>query len=144
MDYLQVCIINSMTFSEWLEQKFVEWRGSRRRGVSIDAFAKSLGVSQPTMSKWLAGQKMPGREAIAKIAKVYPDVYDILNLETISDLDGLPPNIQERLRRATEEVNNEFKRRGLTGDVPEAEALTIQIFEKWGFKYTATETANDG
>mgnify|MGYP001466675499 CR=1 FL=1 len=67
-------IIKPMTFAEWLERKYVEWRGTRMRGISLDAFARYLGVSQATMSRWLAGQKMPSREAIAKMAKVYPDL----------------------------------------------------------------------
>ena len=48
-----------------------------------------------------------------------------MEMETESELDGIPEKYQERIRRATEEINLEMQKRGLTGEMPEAEVLTI-------------------
>jgi hypothetical protein len=40
---------------------------------------------------------------------------------------------------ATRELNLILKTRGLIIDSPEAEKITIDIFEKWGFKFTAKQ-----
>lgn len=48
-----------MTLSQYLEDK----------GLSHAEFAKSIGVSQVTVTRWANGQRFPGRREIERIQK---------------------------------------------------------------------------
>jgi hypothetical protein len=138
-----------MDFSDWITKKYIDWRGERVGSEStVTAFADFLGVPQPSMSSWMKkGGKTPkSAKYITLLAVKYPEIYDVLGIEppeTQEELEGLPPAFRRRIRSATAEVNRLMEERGLSGEDPEAEELTIQIFEKWGLKYTSTETIPD-
>ncbi len=67
----------------------------------------------------------------------------ILGYPVPIDHSAYPEDFRHRLEAAEEEVNKVFAERGLTGEMPEAERITIEIFEKWGFKYTSTDELKD-
>lgn len=139
-------------FADWITKKYVAWRGNAiGNDRSISEFADMVGISQPTMSRWMkkGGQKPRDQKSIVKLVEAFgPEVYDILGLprpgtgEEI-DLARLPEDMQRRLRAATREVNQVMEDRGLYGSDPEAEKVTIEIFEKYGLKYVATEIVDD-
>jgi len=103
------------------------------------------------MSSWMKkGGKTPrNQQSIVKLVKAFgPEVYDVLGLPRPgpgedSDLSNLPADIRRRLRAAAREVNRVMEQRGLNGDDPEAEKVTIEIFEQHGFIYTKTRKEQD-
>ncbi len=101
------------------------------------------------MNDMLNGKKMPGVKTIAKFAKLYGDeIYEAAGLPALqsdaaSPFDALPPDMARALELATAEVNRTLEQRSLTGSSPEAERITIEIFEKFGFKYVRTEEVEE-
>lgn len=70
-----------MEFKDWLNEKFLQWERSQPRRQSYSAFARFLGVSQPSVSQWLFGSNTPSLENVGKIAdKLGPEIYDVLGL----------------------------------------------------------------
>jgi len=71
-------------FSDWITEKFVEWRGGRvGQSASVAEFAKLFGASQPLVSGWMkAGGKVPrAKKYINALAAVYGDeAYEVLGL----------------------------------------------------------------
>lgn len=68
-----------MTFHDWFERKYHEWRGDTRKSMS--QFAAYLGVSQATVSAWLNGtRRQPNTPKMAATlaAKLGPEIYDLL------------------------------------------------------------------
>lgn len=50
--------------------------------MTLDDFAKYLGVSQPTVSSWLNGKRRPTGKNIDTIADLLgPEIYDLLGLQ---------------------------------------------------------------
>lgn len=86
------------------------------------------------------------QQSIVKLVKAFgPEVYDVLGLPRPgpgeeADLAHLPPDIRRKIQAATREVNRILEERGLTGSDPEAEKVIIEIFERYGFRYTRTST----
>jgi predicted transcriptional regulator len=70
-----------MEFHDWLERKFIEWRGDTRKNVT--QFASYLGVSQPTVSAWInntRGQPTTPKIINSLASKLGPEIYDILGM----------------------------------------------------------------
>ena len=89
---------------------------------------------------------MPGKVSLRKLEPKYPDIYDVLDIpspEGESPYGQLPPDMRRALELATSEVNRTLEDRGLTGSSPEAEQITIEIFEKFGFKYVKTDEVEE-
>ena len=134
-----------MDFHEWINKKFIEWRGplTLREGGSQEKYAEWIGVSSQLMTDWLKrdGKIPKHQKTITKLVDKYgPKVYDVLGLTQpdIIPFDQLPFAVRDRLTTAVYEVNSELESRGLSNASPEAEDITIKIFEKHGFKYTRT------
>jgi len=52
-------------FSDWLQLKFEEWEKSKgRRRQSYTAFARHLGVTQPSLAHWMMGDNLPDAESV--------------------------------------------------------------------------------
>lgn len=105
-----------MTFPNWLEQKYIEWMATEKRRRTLTAFAEWLDVSQPLISRYMAGQVMPNEENVHKIAaRLGPEVYDLLGLARPDPLiqyitrnwDKLPPEEQEYIREKVERYASE-------------------------------------
>ncbi len=80
--------------------------------------------------------------------KLGEDIYEFLGIakpmESMDDLiDQLPPSFSSRLKSAIDEVDEMLSSRNLSALDPEAEQITKNIFEKYGFKNTSTETVPD-
>ena len=133
--------MKNLTVGEWLDKKFREWQNSRDKRSSVTAFAKYLEIPRPLLSHYMNGRNKPEGKNVDKIAaKLGNEIYDILGLARMNTipLDQLPQQVRDRLAAAIYEVNSELESRGLSGASPEAENITIDIFEKHGFRYTHT------
>lgn len=110
---------------------------------TLDSFAKHLGIERPLLSHYLNGRNKPSYKYAVQIARKLKDDYilTILGFKKVG-MDQLPEDFRLRLEDATNEVNSTLGARGLTGEMPEAEKITIEIFEKWGFKYTEKKKGN--
>ena len=132
-------------FTAWFNKKYVEFRGDSR--LTVTDFAKELDIPQPTVSVYLLGKGPPrDRKNLTKIAKKYPEVYEVLGMQgpinqketKLVGIEKLPQDVQSRLLAAIAEINAEFERRNLTGEMPEAKQITFQIMAAHGFKDMAT------
>lgn len=136
--------INQMEFWEWITDKYVQWRGDAvGHDRSITDYASWIGVSQSLMTQWMKrnGKNPKSQKSITKLADKYPEIYDLFKFEKPRpryDVSRLPSSTRRDLEGALDEIDVELSRRNITGDMPEAETITLQIFEKWGFKYTVT------
>ena len=123
-----------MKFSEWIWDKFHQWRGKSLQ--SATAFAKYLGVSRQSLLAWMDGKYVPQDEKnISKLAFRYPDIYDILKLDRPVIIQDQLAQLPEPARSATREALAAIHKRGVTEDSDEALLITIAVFEKYGFKY---------
>jgi len=137
-----------MEFSEWIRNKYREWRGDSIGNERSKAkFAKMLGVPQQIMYNWMnPGSTGPqkkkyvdallnyfGKEVLDVLPDLTADIFD-------PPLNQLPPDMRRRLLLVQAEAVAAFLARGLNPEDPEAEQLTIEILAKHGFKYIATET----
>jgi len=106
-------------FTEWLLDKFRGWERKTGRRQTITAFARYLGVKQPTLSRWMAGDNPPEYDVIEKLAaKLGNDVYNVLGYippELKPRLDAIPPEEREAffdwIDKYIEEKGYSFKRK---------------------------------
>ena len=132
------------TLADYFQRKYIEWINQRGSVGSQKEFANFLGISPQVFSRYLNGKHKTIEDPaiVSRLAQtIGEEIYDVLNLPRPQDqaIQRLPASFRERIRRASLEVNAILAARGLTGESPEAEQITIQIFEKYGLKYTATE-----
>jgi transcriptional regulator with XRE-family HTH domain len=130
---------------DWLNQKFLEWEKAQGRKQSYYAFARYLEVSQSGLGQWMAGSGTPSGEDLLNIAnKLGPEIYDTIGMPrpnaevqrlTVS-FASLPPEIRQRLTNAIAESDNTLRVERLRPDSADARKIVIDIFAKWGFKYT--------
>lgn len=75
-----ICYNQTMEFEEWINDKFLEWRGNTRKGVT--EFSEFIGVSQQTMNGWLNNHVIPkSHKNINQLYEKYGyEIYDILGL----------------------------------------------------------------
>lgn len=119
-----------MEFWEWMNQKYIEWRGSGRGTIS--EFADFIGVRQSVMSSWMKrGGKNPGRANLAKIAsKLGPEVYIILKLSPpsfIATLSQTFPNMSHSVRERLAGALSEYNARA--EDIPEGDPRLDEILK---------------
>ena len=109
--------------------------------ISITGFAKIMDISPSYLSQLMNGiNKGMSYEVANKICLKLNDwsLFDLLAYPKPPEANQLPPDFKYRLENATNEVNRIFKERNLPSDTPEAEQIAIEIFERFGFKYTNT------
>jgi len=127
---------------DFLEQAFIDWMGKTREVKTQQQFADYLGIERSLLNHYMNGRRNPPVETISHLVEILgPGILEAVGLSTknLVDVQSIPRSFRERIRRASAEVNAIMAARGLTGESPEAEQITIQIFEKYGLKYTATE-----
>ncbi len=131
--------------ARWFNRAFVRWQAADGSRKTIEDFAQHLGYKQPRVSHYLSGRYVPPYEVELNICRRLNDYEGmrILGYPVPIDHSAYPEDFRHRLEAAEEEVNKVFAERGLTGEMPEAERITIEIFEKWGFKYTSTDELKD-
>jgi transcriptional regulator with XRE-family HTH domain len=80
--------MDAMTFREWINHKYIEWRGASRSTIS--QFASYIGVPQSTLSRWMNEDMitMPRADIIARLAELFgDDVYEVLHLPSPQRID---------------------------------------------------------
>lgn len=106
--------IEQMTFSQFLELKFLEWQRQQGGRKTVKEFAEYLGVSQSTVSTWWNNNRKPEGENLIKLAvKLGLEVYDVLGkprpdehlYQILSGWDEYTPE----QRRALSEQGAEYK-----------------------------------
>lgn len=136
-----------MEFADWLNKKYISFRGNSR--ATISEFAQFCGVPQSAMSKWMGkGGEKPARKNIAKLAsKLGPEVYDLLGLPRPAldeAFESIPPVMRAALSAAAHELLEAFETYKIDPVSPAAEALSIEIMERHGFKWIETRDEQPG
>lgn len=110
-----------IAFPAWLEIAYLTWQAKSRKRATLNEFADYIGYSRPLISMWLAGKRLPTREGVDRLAKLFgDDIYDILGiprpnpyLQKINQVfERLSPERQQKLsedaaRYETEALKNE-------------------------------------
>lgn len=100
-----------VTFSQYLEKKFLEWQSMEGRRKTIEEFALYIGVSRPLLNMWMNGKRKPGKESLKLLSTILGnEVYDILGyerpnpyLQTINRIfERLSPEHQRKLAEDAE------------------------------------------
>ena len=106
----------SLTFPEFLEQKFLEWQMKNGERKNLYQFASYVGVSHGTMSFWINGVKKPSDDNIERLAVLFGnEIYDVLGLsrpnpylQKLNRLwEFLPEEIQKRLSDEAEKYETQ-------------------------------------
>ena len=108
-----------MTFSKYLEQKFLEWQQREGGRRTVKEFAAYIGVSQSTISTWWNDERKPEGDNLLKLAmKLGVEVYDVLGkprpdsdllyLQTI--WNELPNESRRALREQAERYTHKKKK----------------------------------
>ena len=110
-----------MDFHEWINKKFVEWRGplTLREGGSQEKFAEWIGVSPQLMTQWLKrnGRLPTYKRTVDKLVRRFgPEVYEILKIpappEFIQKLeavyDELTPDQRQALKNKIADILDEY------------------------------------
>jgi transcriptional regulator with XRE-family HTH domain len=132
--------MNRMKLSDWFEKKYLEWQISNGR-ISITKFSKVLGISPSYLSQLMSGRnKGISYDLASQLCLFFDDwsLFEILGFDKPSVVDNLTNEFKYRLEKAAEEAERSLKEKNLTGEMPEAEQTIIEIFERFGFKYTDT------
>lgn len=99
-------------FSGWLNEKFLEWEKSKGSRQNYSAYARYLGVKQPTLTRWLNDDNPPEGENLSKLADKYGvEVFDVLGIE-LSEEEREMWEFRLILKALTPEERAELKRQG--------------------------------
>jgi hypothetical protein len=107
-----------MMFDEWINQRYLEWRGERYgQDSSVKAFARHLGLTQQTVDSYLKGKSIPRQmKMINKLVDKYgADVYHELGLmikpqeELIIEINRLPSELYPELVKQIKELRATYK-----------------------------------
>lgn len=132
MNFYKLITIDLMEFSDWITEKFLEWRGDRiGQSASIAEFAKLFCTSQQLMSEWMkkSGKRPTSAKYINNLVEVYGiEVYEALGL----NIPGLSPINTERLLAASKELTMIANDRDLEVSDPEFTKLFVEVFSRNG------------
>jgi hypothetical protein len=137
-------------FSEWLTRKYIDWRGDAiGQDKSITEFAAMLGVSTSLMSQWMKKNgKIPtnSKNISALVEKFGYEVYTILGMPGPSEpnydavsISSLPPDLQDRFRKAMAEIDSALVDRKVLSDSEEGRKVIRESFGKYGLNVTINE-----
>jgi len=85
-------------------ENFRNWENKTGKTQNRTAFARYLGVKQPTLTRWMSGDNPPNYEHVKKLAeKLSYEIYDILGLTR-------PDEQYLELQRLYDETPKENKR----------------------------------
>lgn len=132
-------------YSKWLNTAFLKRQISEGERMNLNEFATFLGLKKAMVSHYMNGRNLPSYNSALLISEKLNDFegMKILGFPIPRDHSFLPADLRRRLDAAEEEVNRTLEERGLTGEMPDAETVTIEIFGKWGFKYVKTDTVDE-
>jgi hypothetical protein len=132
-----MAIIEWMDFSDWINKKYMEWRGASR--ATISDYSAFLGVPQSLLSQWMKrGGKVPtSKKYVDALIKIYGnEVFTVLDLPR--PINQPPENFRERLRAALEEALQVMTSKGIEPDSPEGERIIAEIADKYGLEAKRT------
>ena len=133
-----------MDFSDWITQKYVEWRGSAiGNSRSITQFSAWIGVSQQLMSEWMkqSGKVPKHKKTIDRLVNRFGiEVYDVLGIPDKDRrfilLDQLPSSLRSRIEAAMNEINTRFEEEEVDDpESTEAERIAVEVMAKYGLKF---------
>jgi hypothetical protein len=126
-----------MDWSEWINRKYIEFRGDSRKTISD--YADYLGVSQPLLSQWMSPKpkKPTSQVSISKLVARYGvEVYEVLDLPVPPDeipLDQLPEDLQADLRGFLYEVPSALDAAGVDAESETGKNILKELMAKYGF-----------
>ena len=134
-------MVDKITFGDWLFQKLQEFENKKGRRVTQIEFAKSLDINQGTLSSWMNETRKPSAEAALELAIKFnaPEILSILDYPVPDGLfpSSLPPALKESFDAAVDEIEREYKTRGITDlESPEALRIAKTILEQHGWIVT--------
>ena len=137
--YNHVCIRYNevMEWTDWINRKYIEWRGDSRKTIS--QFADYVGVSQSLMSQWMSPnpKKPTSQVSISKLVAIYGiEVYEVLGLPVPAEeipLDQLPEDLQSDLRGFLYEVPAALDAAGVDAGSETGKNILKELMAKYGF-----------
>lgn len=93
-------------FGKCLTQKFVDWRAEDWRKTAAD-FAREVGCPPQNMGRWLDGKSLPDLKYISMLAKVMPEIYEIMEMTPAS---GVEPRIPSKFTASWRKMPPELQR----------------------------------
>jgi transcriptional regulator with XRE-family HTH domain len=96
-------------------------------------FADYIGITRSALALYLTGKRLPEGDNLRIMAmRLGRDIYDIL------DAPRELPDLALEASAALDEIRRTIEKSGVSLDSPEAEQITIEIMERYGFKHTST------
>jgi transcriptional regulator with XRE-family HTH domain len=131
-------MIDLMTIPSWLNEHFRAWEKETGRKQTVSAFARWLGIKQPTLNRWMNGDNEPDGENLRILArKLGPEVYEIVGQPAPDDLfshPDIPPEFRALLIAATRELADTLAENRIDPASPEGEALAVSVMARHGYK----------
>lgn len=136
-----------MEFKDWLTKKFIEDALRRNKRPVVSDLAKRLGMSQPTVSRWMNGNTIPDENNIRKLAKLFGlEVYDVLGLQRPTKLVEAH-YFSSKEPMSVEEMHRIFKRANSlvshVEDDEERKQLLFAYLETHGLEHLSTHVEDD-
>lgn len=127
-----------MEFKDWISKKYTDWRGDTiGNEKSITQFANLLGINRSILTRYMNGTlKSPRLENVVSIAKIYPEIYEILGISrpslllSIETFLKLPESEQVAAISAWNEASDDISSKGIDPSSPEANLIRIELFKK--------------
>jgi hypothetical protein len=130
----------TMEFSKFIEQRYLEWRANKRGNVGSSArYAREeLGIEPYLLNDWMTRGKLPtAQEHIDKLIAKFGvvEIYDMVGWP--ESIAGLPFDPRVKLALALFEIRAEMTARSIKDrESPEAAAIAASVFEKHALKST--------
>ena len=121
-----------MDFNDWINRKYLDWRGDSRK--SVTEFAAFLKISQPTVSAWMnrTRDKPESKKIVDRLIKIYgEEVYEILGIQLPEGVN-IPgyPNMSAMLSEAFELM----RARGVPDDSPDAIRIIREVAARYDIR----------
>lgn len=69
------------SFSSWLLDQFRMWEKASGEKKSVSAFARYLGVKQPSLNRWMSGDSLPEYENVVRMSRKFEkEIFDVLGI----------------------------------------------------------------
>lgn len=124
------------TFAQYLNRKFREWEHEKGSHQTVSAFARFLGVKQPTLTRWMMGDSIPDLGNAQILAeKLGFDFYPMVGL--VKPDAPMSPAEQEQVVEAMSRIKA-LMRSGVDITSPEGAKQVADIFSELGITLIST------